>query len=356
MDHTENKFYIGTHAGLFVWDRNNNTSQVYNTENSLAIHNLVNNISKNEASNLINVSFELGGMLTINTATGEQKHYSQDQGSHTSPQLMGTNIASTYFDEVEKKLYASIDLPLGGVWIQDYDNLVPDYGDLRLGDGSPALDIANQTFLNSSYTVDILGLPRLVDYSSINGSNSLDVGAHEKTFTCQPVAGDFVFDKVNQTVSFNPSVTGSETGCTISYSWNFGDGKTSIEANPIHTYTTVGTYEVSLQMNVSCGSCPNSIINTSSNVVLENPLCGSIYCDPAGRVSIATPNPAANFMLSVMGKAIAEGAKVVKQSAWPDYVFAPTISSLPYPISRIILKRITICLVCPMRRRSPRQA
>ena len=30
------------------------------------------------------------------------------------------------------------------------------------------------------------------------------------------------------------------------YAWTFGDGNTSTEANPTHTYTTGGTYTVEL--------------------------------------------------------------------------------------------------------------
>ena len=44
IDEVENKFYIGTWEGLYVWDRTNNTSRVYNKDNSLMIDNLVNHI------------------------------------------------------------------------------------------------------------------------------------------------------------------------------------------------------------------------------------------------------------------------------------------------------------------------
>ncbi|MBN1212689.1 MAG: PKD domain-containing protein, partial [candidate division Zixibacteria bacterium] len=37
------------------------------------------------------------------------------------------------------------------------------------------------------------------------------------------------------------------------WSWNFGDGGTSIEQNPRHTYTVVGTYDVSLAVTGSAG-------------------------------------------------------------------------------------------------------
>lgn len=45
---------------------------------------------------------------------------------------------------------------------------------------------------------------------------------------------------VGQSVSFNAS-------CSMDahhYEWNFGDGGTSVDANPTHTYNTAGTYTV----------------------------------------------------------------------------------------------------------------
>ncbi|HOK37291.1 MAG TPA: PKD domain-containing protein [Bacteroidales bacterium] len=39
-----------------------------------------------------------------------------------------------------------------------------------------------------------------------------------------------------------------------SWSWNFGDGQTSTEQNPIHTYNAVGTYTVSLTVTNGAGS------------------------------------------------------------------------------------------------------
>ena len=41
----------------------------------------------------------------------------------------------------------------------------------------------------------------------------------------------------------------------ISYTWYFGDGDTSSTANPVHTYNSPGTYNVSLAVNGgTCGS------------------------------------------------------------------------------------------------------
>uniref|UniRef100_UPI0024948C86 PKD domain-containing protein n=1 Tax=Cellulophaga baltica TaxID=76594 RepID=UPI0024948C86 len=37
-----------------------------------------------------------------------------------------------------------------------------------------------------------------------------------------------------------------DTGDTLTYAWNFGDGTTATTANPSHTFTTAGTYDVTL--------------------------------------------------------------------------------------------------------------
>ncbi|MBT5737207.1 MAG: PKD domain-containing protein [Planctomycetes bacterium] len=60
------------------------------------------------------------------------------------------------------------------------------------------------------------------------------------------------------TVSFSNSSTGDISG----YAWDFGDGGNSTAQNPSHTYTTAGTYSVTLTVTgpggsdtASCGSC-----------------------------------------------------------------------------------------------------
>jgi PKD repeat protein len=53
------------------------------------------------------------------------------------------------------------------------------------------------------------------------------------------------------TVLFDPKLNTEAS----SYSWNFGDGGTSTERNPVHTYTQVGNYDVKLIVSYDLGDC-----------------------------------------------------------------------------------------------------
>jgi PKD repeat protein len=47
--------------------------------------------------------------------------------------------------------------------------------------------------------------------------------------------------------------TDNSTGANITWAWDFGDGNTSTEQNPVHTYAAAGTYNVCLTVNNECG-------------------------------------------------------------------------------------------------------
>jgi gliding motility-associated-like protein len=66
-----------------------------------------------------------------------------------------------------------------------------------------------------------------------------------------PISGCIPF-----TNNFTATVTSPEP--IKSYFWNFGDGSTSTQANPLHTYRATGTYTVSLTITTN-GGCVDSL-------------------------------------------------------------------------------------------------
>ncbi|WP_304502762.1 FG-GAP-like repeat-containing protein [Cesiribacter sp. SM1] len=56
-------------------------------------------------------------------------------------------------------------------------------------------------------------------------------------------------------------------GSTPTFLWTFGDGQTSTEANPSHTYTNTGTYTVNLTVKYGSQSCSSNTSKTISVVV-----------------------------------------------------------------------------------------
>ncbi len=178
MDHQENKLYIGTHAGLFVWNKNTNTSRVYNTSNSSMAHNQVNHVDKNEKDGLVYIALEMGGLFVIDTKNAEERMLTKASDIDVSPGLPESYISSAHFDESDNKLYTSWWYPGGGIWVSDYNDLVPDYGDLRVISASPAIDKGNAAVFPAGLTNDLGGINRFIDLLS-GSSGDLDIGAYE---------------------------------------------------------------------------------------------------------------------------------------------------------------------------------
>ncbi len=102
-------------------------------------------------------------------------------------------------------------------------------------------------------------------------------GVYDVTLTVSNAAGQdvatqsqlIVVDDV-PSVGFTFSVTDSEVSFTSQVSnaatllWDFGDGNTSSEANPVHTYAQDGAYTVTLTASNDCGE-----VSTSEIVVIS---------------------------------------------------------------------------------------
>ena len=66
---------------------------------------------------------------------------------------------------------------------------------------------------------------------------------------------EFSVDEVSGVKDFEVQFTDESIGDVVIWSWNFGDGGTSSQQNPAHTYTEEGVFTVTLQIfNVAQGS------------------------------------------------------------------------------------------------------
>ena len=80
----------------------------------------------------------------------------------------------------------------------------------------------------------------------------------------QPTA-NFTFNSVCQgtPTQFTSTSTTNPAGQQItSYQWNFGDGQTSTQQNPLHTYANAGTYTVTLTVACGNGLCTSTKTQT----------------------------------------------------------------------------------------------
>ncbi len=104
--------------------------------------------------------------------------------------------------------------------------------------------------------------------------------APDAVFTSEVIGGDLLVNNVTD-----------EGLANTTYAWNFGDGFTSADKNPTHTYAAAGTYTVSLIAVNNCGSDSmkttvtvtavgiNNTVNAKNVMVYPNPNNGKFNVD-----------------------------------------------------------------------------
>ena len=129
------------------------------------------------------------------------------------------------------------DLSTGSVesWLWDF------------GDGQTSTE-RNPTHIyrrEGTYTVSLI-------VANKAGNNTVRKGGYVTVYD-KPRA-DFSFSPAQIAVGNSISFTDRSTGTVASWLWDFGDGSTSTEQNPIHFYRTGGNYTVSLTASNLAGS------------------------------------------------------------------------------------------------------
>lgn len=145
--------------------------------------------------------------------------------------------------------------------------------------GDPLSGVANTSTIQSpSHTFTGAGtftVTLIVETS--NGCR--DTVAYDVTINAKP-AVDFISQNncQNNQVFFMADTNVVNTDAIATYAWVFGDGGTGTGPNPIHIYTTSGTYYVILTITDTAG-CTNTI--TKPVIILQEPVSNFTFTQPA---------------------------------------------------------------------------
>ncbi|MDH5544143.1 MAG: PKD domain-containing protein [Gammaproteobacteria bacterium] len=150
---------------------------------------------------------------------------------------------------------AGVALMLDGSASSDSDGTITDYawdfGDGNTGTGAmPMHTYASDGVYTVSLTVtDDAG-------ASMSASTTANISAGN----LPPVAnaGGPYMVKLGEAIAFDSSASVDNDGSIVSYMWEFGDGNSSADAMPMHTYADAGTYNVVLTVTDNEGAADSA--------------------------------------------------------------------------------------------------
>ncbi|WP_243630203.1 PKD domain-containing protein [Taibaiella soli] len=119
------------------------------------------------------------------------------------------------------------------------------------GDGTTAINLAAPTHVYSApgnYTVKLYG----------GNGTCVDSTSTVITVNASPTAGFTATNTISCSTPLTTAFTNTSSGG--SYTWDFGDGTTSTQTSPSHTYTSFGTYSVRL-IATGNGGCSDTFIS-----------------------------------------------------------------------------------------------
>jgi fibronectin type 3 domain-containing protein len=132
----------------------------------------------------------------------------------------------------------------------------------NFGDGSPAT--TGTLTPTHVYTSDGAYTATLTVTDSANDTVTSNTSVTVNNVAPKVSAGGPYATTVGASLSFIGTASVPDPKDTFSYLWNFGDGATSTLQNPSHTYSTAGSYNVTLQVTDSEGA--STTANTTANI------------------------------------------------------------------------------------------
>jgi parallel beta-helix repeat protein len=135
-------------------------------------------------------------------------------------------------------------------------------------------DGTTSTLQNPTHSYSAAGIYSVsLNVTDINGDSAISSTSITVIQDIQPSASFTVLHStvyVDDVVSFTDTSTGGNS--PLSYTWDFGDGTTSILQNPTHSYSSAGIYYVSLTVTDSDGDSHSSnldmvVISTNDSTI-----------------------------------------------------------------------------------------
>jgi len=144
-------------------------------------------------------------------------------------------------------------LPLGILFVDESEN-TPTAWVWLFGDGGTST-LQNPVHIYTTagtYTVT------LTASNAAGSSTDTEAGYITVTKTGTPPVAAFVANQTSGTLPFSVQFMDASTNTPTAWLWSFGDGASATSQNPIHTYTSAGTYSVTLTATNDAGATTTS--------------------------------------------------------------------------------------------------
>lgn len=104
-------------------------------------------------------------------------------------------------------------------------------------------------------------------------------------FFVQPVCVNLRLPLTNRTIN--------NTGTPLNYLWDFGNGQTSTQVNPVYAYPAPGTY--ALKLTINSNFCPQTITTRQVNITIDAPAANTRYPDKVAVINFPEQLQARNI-------------------------------------------------------------